>query len=201
METSPYRFTFERKMHEVFEALEVDPKRALKIIQKEIETRAKKIDESIMASLKVVRALVLDKCNRLEEAREDIFGVLKVLRDTSNIDHYLLDTIQRTASRMVEGQTFLAKYLELIEYLQGKNPQDKELTFTLYEGSLKNNKYAKAAKMAAKMVQSFGESSFSLPQVQCLYMDSQPWLGGTSSPISLQLAVAFAEKYMAANQA
>jgi len=56
-----------------------------------------------MASLKVVRALVLDKCNRLEEAREDIFGVLKVVRDTSSIDHYLLDTIQRTASRMVEG--------------------------------------------------------------------------------------------------
>ena len=53
---------------------------------------------------------------------------------------------------MAEGKAFLAKYLELIEYLQGKNPQDKELTFTLYEGSLKNNKYAKAAKMAAKMV-------------------------------------------------
>ena len=32
METSTYRFTFERKMNEVFEALEVDPKRALKII-------------------------------------------------------------------------------------------------------------------------------------------------------------------------
>jgi len=32
MENSPYRFTFERKMHEIFEALEVDPKRALKII-------------------------------------------------------------------------------------------------------------------------------------------------------------------------
>ena len=31
-------------------------------------------------------------------------------------------------------------------------------------------------------------------------MDSQKWLGGTQSPISLQLAVAFAEKYMAANQ-
>jgi len=39
METSQYRFTFERKMHEVFEALELDPKRALKIIQKEIEQR------------------------------------------------------------------------------------------------------------------------------------------------------------------
>lgn len=39
METSQYRFTFERKMNEVFEALEVDPKRALKIISKEIEQR------------------------------------------------------------------------------------------------------------------------------------------------------------------
>ena len=54
--------------------------------------------------------------------------------------------------------------------------------------------------MAAKMVQIFKEPQFALPQVQCLYMDSQKWLGGTASPISLQLAIAFAEKYMAANQ-
>lgn len=42
----------------------------------------------------------------------------------------------------------------------------------LYEGCLQNNKFAKAAKMAGRMVQAFGEPSFSLPQVQCLYMDS-----------------------------
>ena len=93
----------------------------------------------------------------------------------------------------------MAKYLEIVEHLQGRNTDDKELTFTLYEGSLMNNKFAKAAKMAGRMVQAFNEPSFSLPQVQCLYMDSQKWLGGTGSPISLQLAVAFAEKYMAAN--
>ena len=37
METSSYRYIFERKMNEVFDALESDPKRALKIIQKEID--------------------------------------------------------------------------------------------------------------------------------------------------------------------
>jgi len=95
---------------------------------------------------------------------------------------------------------FLEKYFETVEKLQGRNPDDKELTFTLYEGSLKHNKFAKAAKMAAKMAKDFNEPSFILPQVQCLYMDSQKWLGGTQSPISLQLAVAFAEKYMKTNQ-
>ena len=30
-------------------------------------------------------------------------------------------------------------------------------------------------------------------------MDSQPWLGGSQSPMTLQLAIAFAEKYMNAN--
>ena len=73
---------------------------------------------------------------------------------------------------MNQSKTFLAKYLEVVEELQGQNPDDKELTFTLYEGSLMNNRFAKAAKMAAKMVQSFNEHSFALPQVQCLYMDS-----------------------------
>ena len=73
---------------------------------------------------------------------------------------------------MTECKLFSAKYLEIVEHLQAANPDDKELTFTLYEGSLMANKYAKAAKMAAKMVQAFQEPSFSLPQVQCLYMDS-----------------------------
>ena len=53
--------------------------------------------------------------------------------------------------------------LEIVEHLQGRNTDDKELTFTLYEGSLMNNKFAKAAKMAGRMVQAFSEPSFSLP--------------------------------------
>ena len=53
---------------------------------------------------------------------------------------------------MNQSKTFLAKYLEVVEELQGQNPDDKELTFALYEGSLMNNRFAKAAKMAAKMV-------------------------------------------------
>ena len=93
METSQYRFTFERKMHEVFEALELDPKRALKIIQKEIEQRGKKIEPMIMHSLKVVRAMVLDRNNRIEEAREEILGVFTAIRESDSVDHYLLDTL------------------------------------------------------------------------------------------------------------
>ena len=61
---------------------------------------------------------------------------------------------------MQESKLFLAKYLEVVEYLQGQNPNDKELTFTMYEAGLKNNKFAKAAKMAAKMVKDFNEPSF-----------------------------------------
>ncbi len=68
METSQYRFIFERKMNEVFEALDLDPKRALKIIQKEIDARAKKVEPSILASLKIVKANVLECNNRFEEA-------------------------------------------------------------------------------------------------------------------------------------
>lgn len=118
METSQYRYTFERKMTEVFEALELDPKRALKIIQKEIDQRGKKIDEMIMHSLKVVRAMVLDRNNRVEEAREEIFGVFAAIHQANVADHYLLDTLQRSTSQMQESKVFIAKYLELVEYLQ-----------------------------------------------------------------------------------
>jgi len=54
----------------------------------------------------------------------------------------------------------LDRYLEVVEQLQAVKPDDKELTFTLYEGCLKNNKFAKAAKMAGRMAQAFNEPSF-----------------------------------------
>ena len=94
----------------------------------------------------------------------------------------------------------MAKYLEVVEHLLTKKPQDKELVFTMYEGSLHNNNFGQAAKMAAKMAQSFNEPAFSLPQIQCLYMDSQKHLGGTGNPMALGLAIAFAEKFMAKKQ-
>ena len=80
-------------MNEVFEALELDPKRALKIIQKEIDQRGKKIEPTIMLSLRVVRAMVYDKNNRLEEAGEEVLGVLDQIKSSGAVDHYLLDTI------------------------------------------------------------------------------------------------------------
>lgn len=93
METSQYRFTFERKMKEIFECLELDPKRALKIIIKEIEQRHNKIEATTMLSLYVVKAMVLDKNNRLDEARDEILGVLNQIEKSQAVDHYLLDTI------------------------------------------------------------------------------------------------------------
>ena len=41
--SSQYAATFDRKVAEVFTALETDPKKALKIITKEIENRASKL--------------------------------------------------------------------------------------------------------------------------------------------------------------
>ena len=47
----------------------------------------------IMHSLKVVRAMVLDRNNRIEEAREEILGVFTAIRESDSVDHYLLDTL------------------------------------------------------------------------------------------------------------
>ena len=46
-----------------------------------------------MLSLRVVRAMVYDKNNRLEEAGEEVFGVLDQIKSSGAVDHYLLDTI------------------------------------------------------------------------------------------------------------
>ena len=131
--------------------LEIDPKRALKIVQKEIQQQNSKLDYSILGSLKVINALCLECNNRFEEADEEIFGVLTECRNANKADTYLLDTIQRTSRRMKKVKEIQAKYLEVVEHFQEQDPNNKELTFTLYEGCLKSGRFAKAAKMAAKM--------------------------------------------------
>ena len=90
----------------------------------------------MMLSLRLVRALVLERNNRAEEAREEVLGVLAEIKSNDITDHCLLETYTRTASRMQDRKLFMAKYLEVVEYLLTKKPQDKELAFTMYEGSL-----------------------------------------------------------------
>ena len=93
---------------------------------------------------------------------------------------------------MIHKDQYMVKYQAIIENLVSEYPKDKELVKSVFEGSIKNNKFALGAKMAAKLVNAFEEPSFALTQVQLLYMDSQN--GG--SPLSLQFACAFAEKYL-----
>ena len=172
MEQSQYIHTFERKVQEVFEMLDIDPKRALKLIQKEIDSRGKKLEPVIMLNLKLVLALVLERNNRADDARDEVLGVLKEIKENDISDHYLLSAFSRYVARMQDRSLFTAKYLEVVEYLLSKKPQDKDLVFTMYEGSLQNNNFNMAAKMAGKMYQSFDNPQFALPQIQCLYMDS-----------------------------
>lgn len=73
---STYTATLERKITEIFEHLEADPKRALKVVQKEIESRGKKIKPSELQQLCIVRALCLENSNRLAEARSEVLSVL-----------------------------------------------------------------------------------------------------------------------------
>ena len=117
MESSQYLSTFERKVTEVFEVLDLDPKRALKLIQKEIETRSKKISVGFSLNLRIVRALVLERNNRVGEAREEVLGVLDEIKANNISEGLVLDTFQRTCSRMQDRKLFMAKYLEVIKHL------------------------------------------------------------------------------------
>lgn len=97
---SSYTQTLERKITEVFEHLEVDPKRALKVIQKEIESRGKKIQPSELTQLRIVRALVLEESNRVAESRSEVLSVLEEIKQITTVDHYVLDTFLKTTARM-----------------------------------------------------------------------------------------------------
>jgi hypothetical protein len=162
---SAYAFTFERKVTEIFNFLEVDPKKSLKIVAKEIDTRGKKIMKSELLMLRVIKGVVLERNLRVSEASDEIFGVLDEIEKEKILDHFLLDTLSRSVSRMIHKDAYMARYQTIIENLVNEYPKDKELVYSVYEGSLKNNKFSQAAKMAAKMVNTFDEPSFALNQV------------------------------------
>ena len=81
----------------------------------------------------------------------------------------------------------------VIEGLATNNPTDRELVKSVYDGSLRGNKFDKAAKMASKLANNFKDASFTLPQIQLLYMDNVH----QGNAMSLQFAIVFAEKYLA----
>ena len=119
----------------------MDPKKALKLIQKEIEVRAKKISPTEMASLKIIRALCLEKNIKIDEAKADVFGVFDELTKIDVVDHYCLDTLMSTCSRMIHREDYMTRYLQLVESLLTNHPKDKDLIKSCYEESIKNNKF------------------------------------------------------------
>jgi len=146
---SPYQAVFERKMQEVFEFLEIDPKKSMRLIQKEIDSRGKKVLVSEMLMLRIVKAMVVERNLKIQEANEEIFGVLDEMQKSNITDRYVHDTLVRTTSQMQNRVEYQKKYLEVIDDLQTKNPSDKELVQSVFDGSLRNNKFDKAAKMAS----------------------------------------------------
>jgi hypothetical protein len=107
---SAYAYTFERKVTEIFDFLEVDPKKSLKIITKEIDSRGKKILKSELLQLRIIKGVVLERNLRVSEASEEIFGVLDDIEKEKILDHFLLDTLQRSVSRMIHKDQYMVRY-------------------------------------------------------------------------------------------
>ena len=115
------------------------------------------------------------------------------MQKTNCTDMLVHSELTRSVASLAFRNEVMNKYLEVVEYLLGQNPKDKEVVMAVYESSLRCNKFDKAAKMAAKLVNNFQEPKFVLAQVQLLYMDS---ING-GNPMSLTFAIAFCEKYLA----
>lgn len=147
-----------------------------------------------MLMLRIVRAIVTERNLKVAEARAEIFGVLAEIESGNITDRYVHDTLIRTCAQMQHRADYQLRYLEVAETLQTKNPKDSALVKSVYEGALRSNKFDKAAKMASKMLNNFGDASYCLIQIELLYLDFTT--KGTA--MSLQFAVAFAEKYLSA---
>lgn len=87
-------------MQEVFEFLDIDPKKSLKLIQKEIEARGKKVLHAELLMLRIVRAIVTERNLKVAEAKAEIFGVLSEMEQSNITDRYVHDTLNRTCQQM-----------------------------------------------------------------------------------------------------
>ena len=106
-----YLQTFERKVSEIFEFLEIDPKKSLRIVQKEIESKGKKTQITELLNLRIVRGIVLERNLKLQEAKDEILGVFDEITKNEISDQYVLDTLHRTVSRMSSNrELFLERF-------------------------------------------------------------------------------------------
>lgn len=93
--------------------------------------------------------MVTERNLKIQEAKDEIFGVLDEMQKSNITDRHVHDTLLRITSSMQHRADYQKRYLEVIDDLQSKNPTDRELVKSVYEGSLRNNKFEKAAKMAS----------------------------------------------------
>lgn len=85
-------------MQEVFEFLDIDPKKSLRLIEKEISSRGKKVTITEMLVLRIVKAMVVERNLKIQEAKEEIFGVLDDMSKSNVTDRWVHDTIVRITS-------------------------------------------------------------------------------------------------------
>lgn len=64
---TPYQQGFERRTKEIYETLEVDARKALKLVQKELDGKQKKQPIDVLM-IRIVRAYVCERNLRQEEA-------------------------------------------------------------------------------------------------------------------------------------
>lgn len=98
VEPSPYQAVFERKMQEVFDFLDIDPKKSLRLIEKEIISRGKKVIVQEMLMLRIVKAIVMERNLKIQEAKEELFGVLDEIQKQNITDRWVHDTLVRISS-------------------------------------------------------------------------------------------------------
>jgi len=62
-------------------------------VQKEIESKGKKILVTELLNLRIVRGIVLERNLKFQEAKEEIMGVFDEMLKNEITDQYVLDTL------------------------------------------------------------------------------------------------------------
>ena len=186
------REAFERKISAVYDLLEVgNLKKALKEVLTLLEKP--KLHPVEKLYYRIVKAYVLDKCSRRQEALIDVDDIIKELLEGSVSDQPLLEQMDTILQEMGCSERLLV----VREKLAQKFPQDKQVAIRLFSLYTFQNEYQKMSGMASKIEKAFGEKEFGLYSIQALYMFSQS-KGAPASTIDL--AVMFVEKQRAVYQ-
>lgn len=188
MQKSLNRESFERKISDVFDLIEIgNTKEAMRRIRTLLEKGEKKMHPVERLSYRAVESYVLEKSHRTAEAQALSGEIVKEVIEGNINDQPLLELLDQVLTEVGSYELLL----KMRESIAAKNPGDLQLAAKLFTQYTSQNDFQKMSVKATQLEKSLGNPDYALYAIQAYYLNSRT---KGAPPLHLQMATALVEK-------